>query len=208
VAGLVFALLFTLAVVILRSVPILTATDAEIGEWFASGQDSLAVVGCLYLAPFAGIAFLWFMAVVRDQVGEREDRFLATVFFGSGLLFLAIFFAAFGITASLLMGVRFLDQAPPTASTVALVRSLAYALLFGFGTRVAALFLLSTATVGLRTGTFPGWFALVGYATAIVLLVVVSFFDWIILALPAWVAFVSLFILRREWSRRRMEAPA
>ena len=40
------------------------------------------------LIPFAGIAFLWFIGVLRDRLGEQEDRFFATVFFGSGLLFL------------------------------------------------------------------------------------------------------------------------
>ena len=47
----------------------------------------------LYLVPFAGIAFLWFIGVVRDRIGEREDKFFATVFFGSGLLFVAMLFA-------------------------------------------------------------------------------------------------------------------
>jgi hypothetical protein len=36
----------------------------------------------LNLLPFAGIAFLWFMAVVRDHLGELEDRFFVTVFLG------------------------------------------------------------------------------------------------------------------------------
>jgi hypothetical protein len=36
--------------------------------------------------PFAGIAFLWFIGMLRDRLGEFEDRFFATVFFGSGLL--------------------------------------------------------------------------------------------------------------------------
>jgi hypothetical protein len=31
----------------------------------------------------------------------------------------------------------------------------------------------------------------------------VTFWDWVILVLPAWVAVVSLFILRRERSRGR-----
>jgi hypothetical protein len=29
--------------------------------------------------PFAGIAFLWFIGVLRDRLGEFEDRFFATV---------------------------------------------------------------------------------------------------------------------------------
>ena len=202
VAGIVFAILFTVAIVLLRNLPIVSASDDQIADWFASGQDGWAVLGGLYLAPFSGVAFLWFVAVVRDQVGEREDRFFATVFFGSGLLFVALLFASAAVASSIVVGVRYLDLPPPTASVVALLRTIAYTVMFAFATRAAALFMLSTATVGLRSGTFPRWFGIVGYLTGGVLLVVVSFYDWVVLALPAWVAFTSLFILRRERSRR------
>jgi hypothetical protein len=201
VAGIAFAILFTSSLILLRTLPIETANDAEIAAWFASGQDTLAVFAGLFLAPFAGITFLWFIAVVRDQVGEREDRFFATVFLGSGLLFVALLFVVAGITSSLFVGPRYLGQPPPTSQTVALLRAVSYSLMFAFATRAAALFILSTATVGMRTGTFPRWFSLLGYAAGLLLLITVSFFDWIVLVLPVWVAFVSLFILRRERDR-------
>ncbi len=47
---------------------------------------------CLGLMPFAAIAFLWFIGAIQDLLGDYEDRFFSTVFFGSGLLFLAIVF--------------------------------------------------------------------------------------------------------------------
>ena len=75
---------------ILRTLPIAQWTDAEVIAWFAAGEDGPASFAALYLAPFAGIAFLWFVAVIRDQIGDREDRFFATVFFGSGILFVAL----------------------------------------------------------------------------------------------------------------------
>ena len=43
--------------------------------------------------PFAAIAFLWFIGVVRDHIGDQEDRYFATVFPGSGVLFLAMMLA-------------------------------------------------------------------------------------------------------------------
>jgi hypothetical protein len=201
-AGLLFSFLFTGALVLLRSQPMLTATDAEMVRLFATGQDLAGVVGGLYLAPFAGIMFLWFVAVIRDQIGEREDRFFATVFLGSGLIFVATLFAAAAVASAPIVAVRYLDQVPPSAETVAQSRALSYALLFAFGTRAAAVFMLATATIGIRSGVFPRWFAGTGYLIGAVLLLAVAFWDWIILVLPAWVAVVSLFILRRERSRR------
>jgi hypothetical protein len=203
VAGLLFAGLFTAALVLLRMSPLSTASDAEIVRLFAQGQDLSIIVGGLYLAPFSGVAFLWFVAVIRDQVGDREDRFFATVFFGSGLLFVALVFASAAAASALVVGVRYFGMAPPTAELMGLMRALSYALAFAFATRAAAVFLISAATIGFRSHTFPNWFAWPGYVFGIVLLLGVSFVDWVILVLPAWVAVVSLFILRRERIRRR-----
>jgi hypothetical protein len=207
VAGILFAVLFTLALLLMRGSPLNAESNAEMVRLFVEGRDQWLLIGGLYLAPFAGIMFLWFIAVIRDQLGEREDRFFATVFFGSGLLFVALLFAAAAVGSAVVVGYRYLGQAPPTVEQMALVRALSYTLLFAFASRAAAVFLFSIATLGLRSRTFPRWFALAGYLFGIVLLVVVTFWDWIVLLLPAWVAAVSLFILRRERSLRRPAPP-
>jgi hypothetical protein len=203
IAGLLFAVLFTAALVLLRSQPMVTAGDVELVRLYSTGQDLPVLIGGLYLAPFAGIMFLWFIAVIRDQLGEREDRFFATVFFGSGVLFVALMFAATALASAPSVGVRYLDQAPPTAFTMGLLRALSYTFLFAFATRAAAVFLIATATIGLRSRVFPRWFAVTGYLLGILLLVVVTAWDWVILVLPAWVAVVSLYILRQERARLR-----
>jgi hypothetical protein len=190
VAGILFSILFTAALVLVRSQPDDTVHGTAI------------VIGGLYLAPFAGIMFLWFVAVIRDQIGEREDRFFATVFFGSGLLFVGLLFTTAAVVSTPTTIVEYMGEAQLTPESASLLRALAYTLLFAFATRGAAVFMLATATIGIRSGVFPRWFALVGYLLGFVLLVAVSFNDWFILVLPAWVAVVSLFILRRERSRR------
>jgi hypothetical protein len=202
IAGLLFSILFTAALLLLRTQPMTTAGDAELVRLYATGQDLPVVVGGLYLAPFSGIMFLWFIAVIRDQLGEREDRFFATVFFGSGVLFVALMFVATAVASMPSVGVRYLDQAAPTAEATAFERALSYALLFAFATRAAAVFLLATATIGLRSRVFPRWLGMAGYLFGLVLFLVVAVFDWVILVLPAWVAVASLYILRQERSRR------
>jgi hypothetical protein len=202
VAGIAFAVLFTAAMVLLRSSPVGNSANADLASVFSSGGDLSMVIGGLYLGPFSGIAFLWFVAVIRDQIGEREDRFFATVFFGSGLLFVALLFAALAVASTPAIAVRYLELPAPTPDEARLIRSLAYALLFGFATRAAAVFLFSTATLGLRTRAFPRWFALTGYGAGLLLLLVVSIFDWVVVLLPAWVAVISVSILRRERALR------
>src|SRR5215475_9218535 len=63
----------------------------------------------LNLLPFAGIAFLWFIAVVRNRLGALEDRFFATVFLGSGLLYIAMVFTSAALAGGL---IRVLIGAP------------------------------------------------------------------------------------------------
>ena len=203
VAGLLFAGFFTAAFVMLRNDTIFLADDRQLGGLFAHGDDLPALIGGVYLAPFAGIMFLWFVAVIRDQVGEREDRFFATVFFGSGILFVALLFVAAAMASAPSISVRYLHQPTPSAATIELLRSLTYTVAFAFMNRAAGVFLFATATIGLKTGVFPRWFSLVSYLLGAVLLIAVSFVEVALLVLPAWVAVVSLFILRRERQRRR-----
>jgi hypothetical protein len=204
VAGLLFAAFFTGGLILIRASPLVAAaTDEDVARVFRESDDWWLLVGSLYLLPFAGIMFLWFIAVVRDQIGEREDQFFATVFLGAGLMFVASLFATAAVAGSLVVGFRYLRLGPPTASEVNLVRALAYTLAFAISTRAAAVFLLSLSTIALRSRAFPRWVAWTGYLFGLVLLVAVTVLDWVVLVLPAWVAVVSLFILRRERAPRR-----
>ena len=91
VAGIAFSVLLTVAFVLVRlAVP---HDPNEAGAWLTNGHRREDVILALNLLPFAGIAFLWFIGVVRDRIGPAEDRLFATVFLGSGLLFIAMLFA-------------------------------------------------------------------------------------------------------------------
>ncbi len=89
VAGILFAVLLITAMTVIRIA--LGDGDPRTLQ-LDTDRRGLIRVG-LHLVPFAGIAFLWFIGVVRDQLGDVEDRLFSTVFLGSGLLFLAMLFA-------------------------------------------------------------------------------------------------------------------
>src|SRR6516162_2956681 len=99
VAGVVFSVLLLAVFWLMRlSVP---ADPHESGAWLRGGVAY--VVLALNLVPFAGVAFLWFVGVLRDRLGGREDRFFATVFFGGGLLLLAMLFSAAAVAGALII---------------------------------------------------------------------------------------------------------
>jgi hypothetical protein len=187
VAGLIFAALFVASVLILRSFvePSSSGLLAAIGDLVG---DHVSIVPA-YLIPFAGIAFLWFIAVVRDQIGVFEDRFFSTVFLGSGFVFVAMLFSAASVVAGLL------TLAQPTSSTTDLGQSIARGMFYIYGARSAGVFTIVASMIALRTGALYRWAALTGLVIGLVLLLSASSFDWVILLFPAWVTLVSILVL-------------
>ncbi len=196
VAGLAFAVLFIGSLLMLRSQPAAGSSAEEIAAWsLRKDSKTLALVG-LYFAPFSGIAFLWFIAVIRHHVGNREDQFFATVFLGSGLLFVAMLFAAAAAAGAPLAGVKFQGAPVPSADAIGLARALAYTFLYVYGVRAAAVFMISVSTIAHRTASLPRWLVIAGYVIALIMLFSVSFFRFVVLLFPLWVAAVSIVILR------------
>ncbi len=188
-------------VLIHLSVP---ADPAEPGAWVADPGSRAAVRLALNLFPFAGIAFLWFMGVLRNRLGSREDQFLATAFLGSGFLFVVSLFSAAAIAGGLLEAISDGRVLLPGSEAYYFGRRTIYTILNVFAFKMAAVFLFSTGTIGLRTGFLPRWAALAGYACGLVLLLVITSWAWVGLLFPLWVLLVSAVILATG-SRRRID---
>jgi hypothetical protein len=190
-AGILFALLFGVSVTIISNA--MAGVARETGAWLETGAGQFKFA--LGLMPFAGLFFLWFIAVVRERLGRFEDQFFATVFLGSGLLFLAMMFAA-AASAGAIVASYAVDPSGFTASSTYLYARLIVAQIFNvYALRMAAVFLISQATLWVRTGVMPRWMAFITYAVALVLLFIVTQASWVILVFPAWVFLVSVYIL-------------
>jgi len=187
-AGIAFAVLLMGALVMMR----LALAGGEVASIGSDPERQALVRVSLNLVPFAGIAFLWFIGVVRDQLGEVEDRLFSTVFLGSGLLFLATLFQGAVLSASLL---EMLEDPPLDPGIWAFGRGAARALVSVYSMRMAAVFTLSVSALALRTSALPRWVAASGLPVALLLLVATSGRSWTELAFPAWVLLVSVAIL-------------
>ena len=149
----------------------------------------------LNLVPFAGIAFLWFIGVLRDRLGELEDRFFATVFFGSGLLFLAMLFASAAVAGGIIIAYGAKPQGLLDSPTFTFARAVTYEIMNLYAVKMAAVFMISASTLAIRTGIAPRWIAFLGYAFALFLLLSGRYIDWILLVFPMWVLLISIYIL-------------
>lgn len=208
ISGLVFALLFSVSLILLRTA---VSTDpADPGDWLEDPAARHWLGLALKLVPLCGIPFLWFMGVVRDHVGAREDRFLATVFLGSGILFVALLFVA-GSVAEAVLGTfpaaphaagpagspspNLKPQPKDTEAAYVLGRRLAAALMHTFLPRMVAVFLFVTSSIGLRTAAWPRWISFTGFTFGGVLLLLITESTAVLFLLPAWVLLVSAWIL-------------
>ncbi len=191
IAGIVFSLLYITSLVLIRiSVPV---RPQDVGGWLAT--DWRIVSFGLNLLPFAGIAFLWFLGVVRDRLGAHEDRFFATVFLGSGLLFLAMLFASAAIAGGIISMFGTTPQTLIQSGLYTFGRTLTYTIMTVYAMRMAGVFIISTSTLSLRTGIVPRWMAYLGFALALVLLLTANTFYWAPVLFPLWVLLISVHIL-------------
>src|SRR5215472_7050014 len=189
IAGILFSVLLGVALVlIIVSQP---PDPAKPGAWLSDPARRGSLVVALNLVPFAGIAFLWFIGVVRDRIGQLEDRFFATVFLGGGMLFAGAAFAG-GLAAEAAAG----SAAASTPATLDIARRITSLLLRLYAMRMAAVFTMSAATITLRTRVVPRWIGIAGIVVAVILLVSVGLSLWIELLFPAWILLLSVDILR------------
>ncbi|MGB9347210.1 MAG: hypothetical protein WCA90_14340 [Ilumatobacteraceae bacterium] len=190
-AGILFSVLLTITYVLLRSTVPEDPTDA--GEWLSTGSGRVDIA--LWLVPFAGIAFLWFIGVIRDRLGEHEDQFFSSVLFGSGLLFIAMAFIASALAGALIASYQLDPVATIENGIYTVERETIFRITNVFGVRMAGVFMFSAGTIWLRSGTMPRWMVVITYTVAIVQLFSLGFTLWFTLLFPAWVLIVSVHFL-------------
>jgi len=187
IAGIVFSILAIAIFLLLR----LAFPAHPVSPTKSLGGQATPIAVAISLTPFAGVAFLWFIGVVRDRLGEREDRLFATVFLGSGLLFLAMFFCAGAAVSSTVLAFSSKPDQRIDPETFVFARSLAFNLMQVYAIKMAAVFMFVTSTLAAFTRFVPRYVAYLGYLLALMIIFGSQFLDWSFLAFPLWVLLLS-----------------
>jgi hypothetical protein len=199
IAGILFSILMiTSLVLIWLSVPF---DPQEDGGWLAANWSTVSLA--LNLVPFAGIAFLWFIGVVRDRLGQAEDRLFATVFLGSGLLFLAMLFVSTAMAGGT---IRMYGMAPGQLIDSGLYtfgRTVTNEIMNVYTMKMAGVFMLTTCTLSLRTRILPRWMVFLGFILALFLLLSLGLVNWAPLVFPLWILLISVHILLANLKRSK-----
>ncbi|MFZ0325168.1 MAG: hypothetical protein WAN48_13695 [Actinomycetes bacterium] len=191
VAGIAFSVILTTVVVLMHSASAHPGSDPSI--WISDASQRHNVSLSLTLIPFAGITFLWFIGVIRSRLGVLEDKLFATVFLGSGILFVGMLFSAAAVMGGLLT--LYSQPGGVSGDTVRWSGALTSMLLATFGARMAAVFTLAVTNVARRAKLIPRWLTVFGYLCALALLLVSPGASGVQLLFPAWVLVLSIYIL-------------
>ncbi|MGI9645330.1 MAG: hypothetical protein ACR2O6_08490 [Ilumatobacteraceae bacterium] len=206
VAGLAFAVLSFISVTLLTRLP--DASDpAAIDAFYADSAERRLDFVALTLAQFAAITFLWFLAVIRRRIGDREDRFFATVFYGSGLTYIAVMLVGSAVLAGPSVAIDYGEGVPPGQDTYSLVVGIGWGIMLSVVPRVQAIFMITTSTLIMRSGAIFKGVAILGYLIAAILIVVPILTRPSGVGLPVWVALTSIVLLFRR-SEIRPPAPS
>lgn len=201
-AGVVFALLFVAGWLLVQQSPPLTAPRAEVVAFYTDPDQRWASVAAgLYVIPFAAIAFIWFMAALRDRYllsGGRENVLLSTAQLVSGTLYVMAMFASAAVELAL---VWMADQPPDANFDVDAARTMVAfgaALSQVVALRTGAVFITISTTRAMRSGLFPRWYGVLSMIIAVVLMFTYTTWPLTALLMPAWVVATSALVMQQR----------
>ena len=150
VAGVIFSVLMGISLIIVRLV--VPAYQVDSGVWLNDSFRRTAVRFAIQLVPFAGIAFLWLIGVLRNRLGALEDKDFATVLLGSGMLLVGSLFASAALVQAVGSGRL------QALNNDYMARQLGGSFLDVFAIKMAGAFVVSTSTIVFRTSILPAEF--------------------------------------------------
>lgn len=195
--GIVFAVLFLGGLWLLFQLPQASSADEEILAFYAGGGIRPVLIGGLYVLPLAAVAFMWFVALIRSWFRFRTDRFsgvFSTVQLLSAGTFITLTLCGAGAASVIAAGVDMAGMAvdPDSARQFPV---LARELMMIFAMRMAAIFVMTTATIGSQAELFPKWFRIASIAVALALFLAASLSYALVALFPLWVLALCALII-------------
>ena len=195
IAGVIYSILAIAALLLLRDFPAAGAAGTTPTAWIEDPLNQAALIVGLNLASISSVAFLWFVAVIRKRMGDKEDKFFSTVFLGSALVYIGIWLVAAAAIASIAVAHQRFDDASLNTDSVTFLLGFSEALILVVGPRLQGVFVLTTSTLILRTEMLPSWLAYLGYAAGSIMVLFPIISEPVGLGFPLWVLVVSVTML-------------
>lgn len=198
IAGIAYSLLMMTSMILLTSMARVTPADVDkdaLEKW--SGTASLA----LGMVPFAGIAFLWFTGVIRDRLGDQEDRFFSTIFLGSGIISVVLMFIWAGTIGAIFRTFAMAADTLVDDAVYIFGFAMVNEIIGNYALRMAGVYMTSIGTLWTRTGAMPRWLSTITFIVALGFLFFANRIRQARFIFPAWVLLVSIYILVLNYRR-------
>jgi hypothetical protein len=104
-------------------------------------------------------------------------------------------FASAAVAGGIIMAYAARPEGLLDSATFTFARAVTDEIMNLYAVKMAAVFIISTSTLAMRTGFTPRWTAFLGFACALLLLLSGRYIDWILLVFPLWVLLISIYIL-------------
>ena len=209
--GGIHAALFLLTYWLVSDLPGVNASDAQITAFYESDQRWRIILAGLYVGPFAGMAFIWFLVALRmwvDISARRVNLLLSNIQLVAGIVYVALFFAGLAASSVLAASAEFAD-AKIDPDTARQFPQYGDTLLFVFSFRMAAMFVFTTSAIGRASGILPRAFVWSGYAVGLFLLLSAGFEGWFALVFPLWLlALTGILFIRARRIPPELRLPA
>jgi len=195
IAGIIYSILTITVMALTRRAAYVQPEDVT-REFLETWSGTFSIV--LTIVPFAGIAFLWFTGVIRDRLRDREDRFFATIFFGSGIIYVLLLFLWGAILGTIMrmttleaLGVVNAFSDDVYVFGVVLMNEI----VGNFAFRMIGVYMSAVGTMWNRTKLMPRWLTFITYILALGFLVAAQSIREARFIFPAWVFVVSVYTL-------------
>jgi hypothetical protein len=199
-AGIIFSILLVISMVLITGIG-QPSPDELNREWLESRINNTTLA--LGLIPFAGIAFFWFTGVIRDHIGDREDRFFATVFLGSGISFVVLMFVWAAVIGAVFATYAMASNLVADNDIYIFGFMFMNEILGNYILRIAGVYMLSIASIWTRGEVVPRWLTIITYLVAIAYLFFAGSIREARFIFPGWVFLTSVFILITNRSLER-----
>ena len=201
-SGLLFAVLFGLAFVLVRQAPGLDGSDATYTAFYSAGAGGAVVSLGLYVVPFAGIACLWHMTATRTLLQVLRPGSWAEIAhwlqLAAGVLFVAMLFIGTAAVGAVALQTAYSSAPLPSPDVARALTAVGYTVVFVYGVRAAGMYMIATTGLVRSAGLLNRAAAVLSYLAATFLLVSTTFHPAILLVFPAWVLLLSIVLLVRR----------
>jgi len=198
IAGILFSLMMIVSMVLTTSLTKANLTDISADQLKSWSKTASIVLG---IVPYAGIAFLYFTGVVRDLMGDHEDRFFETIFLGSGIILVLLWFiwaATFGaIYATFALAADRLADNGIYLFGFTLMNQI----MSTYSLRMAGVYMSSIGTLWNRTNVMPRWLIIITYLVGLAFLLFANWIREARFVFPGWILLVSTYILIMNFRR-------